>query len=175
MRRSSEGWMDSTASRLSEYRGRGVVTTATCEAWVLGLHSGMGLMKDGSWHRQRSSCRPTLMGIDRTDRYCPHQPFGETCSGWLHQMAHGRDDSPVETDPRMRGMPGASWTWSRRSVARAAGDWAADDLQTGIGRITRCHEAFPAHARGVTRPASSRPGRTGCRTPVQGSPFPHRR
>ena len=31
-------------ARLRDYRGRGVVTTATYEARALGVHSGMGLM-----------------------------------------------------------------------------------------------------------------------------------
>src|SRR5512138_1522907 len=34
-----------TFSRLREYAGRGVITTATYEARALGVHSGMGLMK----------------------------------------------------------------------------------------------------------------------------------
>ncbi|MBS3800588.1 MAG: DNA polymerase IV, partial [Thioalkalivibrio sp.] len=33
--------------RLGDYRGRGVVTTATYEARTFGVHSGMGLMKAG--------------------------------------------------------------------------------------------------------------------------------
>lgn len=36
---------DSDARRLGDYAGRGVVTTATYEARVYGVHSGMGLMK----------------------------------------------------------------------------------------------------------------------------------
>jgi DNA polymerase-4 len=35
-------------ARLREYKGRGVVTTATYEARALGVHSAMGLMKAAS-------------------------------------------------------------------------------------------------------------------------------
>jgi len=45
LRSETDSSPDATFPKLRDYAGRGVITTATYEARVLGVHSGMGLMK----------------------------------------------------------------------------------------------------------------------------------
>lgn len=87
------------ASDLEKPAGMTVLTEEdlATRLWPLGVGKINGIGPKATQRLQALGI-PSIGDLARADLYRLRQHFGETYAWWLHQAAHGRDDSPVVTE-----------------------------------------------------------------------------
>lgn len=87
------------ASDLEKPAGMTVLGEGDLETriWPLGVGKVNGIGPKGT-ERLKALGIVSIGGLAKADLYRLRQHFGETYAWWLHEAAHGRDDSPVVTE-----------------------------------------------------------------------------